>query len=115
MASNRYAKKIARGRIKHVLPVAAETAGIMRGIAKSAEVSLDEQGIRETQGIANNADHNLKEVLNGIQMGPFMKLRAKAVVRKGIKSGMKQGKATGSQIFKSPKEMGNIIRKDLGR
>jgi len=111
----RYTKAVNKARLKHALPIAAETAGIMRGIAKSAEVSLDEQGIRDTQRIANNADANLTNVLNSTQLGPFSRLRARAIVRKNTRSGMKEGTEVGKQIFKSPEEMRKVIRKDTGR
>jgi hypothetical protein len=111
----RYAKNVAKGIRKHALPVAAGTAGIMRGIARSAEVSLDEKGIRETQGVANRADANLTNVLNESQLGPFSRLKARAVVRKNVRAGLKEGGALGKALFKSPGEMRKTIRRERGR
>jgi len=108
-------KRYAKNMRKNVLPIAAGTAGIMRGVARSAEVSLDEQGIRETQGVANSADANLTNILNKSQLGPFSRMKANAVVKRNVRSGLKEGGALGRSLFKSPKEMKKAIKKDLGR
>lgn len=102
--AKRQQKQITKGRLKHVLPVAAGTAGIARGAAKSAEQTLSENAIFRTRQVAASADTNLHEVLNGTQLGPFQRLQAKRIVKKNVRAGMKEGKDFGDAVFKGPGE-----------
>jgi hypothetical protein len=97
--AKRYQKTLNKGRLKHVLPVAAGTAGVARAAAKSAEGTLSEQAIFRTRQVAASAENNLQEVLNKTQLGPYQKFKAKRIIKKNIREGMEAGKSFGDAVF----------------
>jgi hypothetical protein len=98
--NKRVQKQLTKGRLKHVIPVAAGTVGVARAAAKSAEQTLDEGAIFRTRQIAAGAEKNLGELMNSTQLGPFQKLRANRIVKKNVREGMKAGKDFGDQVFR---------------
>jgi len=92
-------KKFA-GRIRRTaLPVAAGTEGILRGAAKTVEGTRNENAIHKTQGDANRAAANTRDVAAKSANGPVGRMLARRVVKKGVKAGMKEGGAVARQML----------------
>jgi hypothetical protein len=92
-------KKFAGKMRKHVLPIAAGTEGILRGAAKTFEGTRNENAIRKTQGDANRAAANTRDVASRSANGPVGRMLAKRVVKKGVKAGMKEGGDVAKQML----------------
>ena len=92
-------KKMARRIRKDVLPIAAGTEGILRGAAKTFEGTRNENAIRKTQGDANRAAANTRDVASKSANGPIGRMLARRVVKKGVKRGMKEGADVARQML----------------
>ena len=92
-------RKMAGRMRREVLPIAAGTEGIARGAAKVFEGTRHEDAIHETQGNANRAVANTKNVAAKSANGPIGRMLARRVVKKGVKAGMKEGGQVARQML----------------
>jgi len=92
--------RVAKGIRKHALPVAAGTEGILQGVAKAAEGTLNEDAIRMTQRNVNQAKANTASVRGKSTTGKLSRVLAGRTIKKGIKAGVKEGSELGAKVFK---------------
>lgn len=93
-------KRATKGIRKQALPVAAGTEGILKGVAKAAEGTLNEDTIRMTQQSVNRAKANTEAVKGKSTTGKLSRVLAGRTIKKGIKAGVKEGSELGAKVFK---------------